>query len=77
MNADGGAGELSPRFYSVVPVALGFFYGYWRLREAGPELKELERRFRASRNLLLVRDDYDRGADAVRTAAGLGGGGLG
>jgi len=48
MNADGGAGELSPRFYSAVPVALGFFYGYWRLREAGPELKELERRFRAS-----------------------------
>ena len=48
MNADGDAGALSPRFYSVVPVALGFFYGYWRLRGAGPELKELERRFRAS-----------------------------
>jgi uncharacterized membrane protein len=35
LNADGNPGEVSPRFYTVVPLALGFFYAYWRLHETG------------------------------------------
>src|ERR1019366_6652356 len=31
LNAAGNPGEISPRFYTVVPLALGFFYAYWRL----------------------------------------------
>lgn len=33
LNAAGNAGEVSPRFYTVVPLAMGFFYAYWRLQE--------------------------------------------
>lgn len=46
LNASGNPGELSPRFYTVVPVTLGFFYGYWRLPEAESELGDLERKYR-------------------------------
>ena len=31
LNATGNPGEISPRFYTVVPLALAFFYAYWRL----------------------------------------------
>jgi len=53
LNAAGNPGEISPRFYTVVPLALGFFYAYWRLHENSeslPEkaLNEYERRFRAA-----------------------------
>jgi hypothetical protein len=47
LNAAGGPGEISPRFYTVVPLALGFFYAYWRLYEGRRELVESERRFKA------------------------------
>jgi uncharacterized membrane protein len=46
LNAAGGPGEVSPRFYTVVPVALAFYYAYWRLHEASPELTARERKFR-------------------------------
>ncbi len=48
LNAAGNPGEISPRFYTVVPVALGFFYSYWRLHESGENLLETERRFRVA-----------------------------
>jgi len=48
LNAAGNAGEVSPRFHTVVPLALGFFYAYWRLHEISPNLNEPERKFRAA-----------------------------
>src|SRR6266852_2207971 len=53
LNAAGNLGEISPRFYPVVPLALGFFYAYWRLHERSedllePNLLEFERRFKAA-----------------------------
>ncbi len=33
LNAAGNPGEISPRFYTIVPLALAFFYAYWRLYE--------------------------------------------
>ena len=48
LNADGVPGEISPRFYSVVPIALAFFYSYGRLHSEGRELTPLERKIRAS-----------------------------
>src|SRR5260370_29184291 len=48
LNAAGGPGEISPRFYTVVPLALGFFYAYWRLHESSQDLVEAERRFNAA-----------------------------
>ena len=53
LNAAGNPGEISPRFYTVVPLALGFFYAYWRLHENGENLSEKnlnehERKFRTA-----------------------------
>jgi uncharacterized membrane protein len=48
LNAAGGPGEVSPRFYTVVPLAFAFFYAYWRLYERRDDLLELERRIRAA-----------------------------
>jgi hypothetical protein len=45
LNAAGSPGEISPRFYTVVPLTLGFFYSYWRLHQSSPDLLESERRF--------------------------------
>ena len=45
LNADGTPGEISPRFYTVVPIMLAFFYAYWRLD--GSELEPVEKRLRA------------------------------
>ena len=47
LNASGLPGEVSPRFYSIVPLALAFFYAYWRLQESQQDLLELERKFKA------------------------------
>ncbi|MGO9863252.1 MAG: DUF2339 domain-containing protein [Terriglobales bacterium] len=44
LNAAGNPGEISPRFYTVVPLALGFFYAYWRLQE-NEDLLASERKF--------------------------------
>jgi uncharacterized membrane protein len=48
LNAAGNPGEISPRFYTVVPLALGFFYAYWRLHESSEDLLQSERRFSAA-----------------------------
>jgi hypothetical protein len=42
LNAAGGPGEISPRFYTVVPLALAFFYAYWRLRQSGQHLRDID-----------------------------------
>ena len=47
LSADGFPGELSPRFYTVVPIALAFFYAYWRTH-AETGLTTLEQKFKAS-----------------------------
>jgi uncharacterized membrane protein len=47
LNAAGDPGEVSPRFYTVVPLALGFFYAYWRLHETSEALNKSEQRFHA------------------------------
>jgi uncharacterized membrane protein len=48
LNAAGSPGEISPRFYTVVPLTLGFFYSYWRLDQSNPDLLESERRLRVA-----------------------------
>ena len=48
LNAAGNPGEISPRFYTVVPLALGFFYAYWRLHESSQRSHESERKFKAA-----------------------------
>ena len=47
LNAAGNPGEISPRFYTIVPFALGFFYAYWRLHEKTLDLTKREIRFKA------------------------------
>ncbi|HTS56892.1 MAG TPA: DUF2339 domain-containing protein [Terriglobales bacterium] len=42
LNASGGPGEISPRFYSVLPLGLAFFYAYWRLDESRHDLSDKE-----------------------------------
>jgi uncharacterized membrane protein len=48
LNANGAPGEVSPRFYTVVPIALGFFYAYGRLHAGETELARYERKFRVT-----------------------------
>jgi uncharacterized membrane protein len=48
LNAAGNPGEISPRFYTVVPLALGFFYAYWRLHQSSQDLHQSERKLRAA-----------------------------
>jgi hypothetical protein len=43
LNAAGSPGEISPRFYTVVPIALIFLYAYWRLQCGTEEILERER----------------------------------
>jgi uncharacterized membrane protein len=47
LNASGVPGEISPRFYTVVPIALVFFYAYWRLQFGAEEILQSERRWTA------------------------------
>jgi len=47
LSADGLPGEISPRFYTVVPIALAFFYAYWRLQQSNDDLATMERRWHA------------------------------
>jgi hypothetical protein len=42
LNAAGNPGEVSPRFYTVVPLALAFFYAYSRLYECLGNLSDWE-----------------------------------
>jgi uncharacterized membrane protein len=47
LNAAGTPGEISPRFYTVLPIALACFYAYWRLRQ-GSGTSRLEQKIRAA-----------------------------
>jgi Predicted membrane protein (DUF2339) len=47
LNAAGTPGEISPRFYTVVPIALAFSYAYWRLNDAREGLLRAEQKFHA------------------------------
>ncbi len=48
LNASGNPRELSPRFYTIVPIALAFFYAYWRLHESQSDLHAGERKSRVT-----------------------------
>jgi len=48
LNASGVPGEISPRFYTVVPLALAFFYAYWRVEQSPDDLTRIERRLRTA-----------------------------
>jgi len=48
LNASGSPGEVSPRFYTVVPIALAFFYGYWRLEREQAKTTVRERKLHAA-----------------------------
>ena len=43
LNASGMPGEISPRFYTVVPIAVAFFYAYGRLQFGADEILDRER----------------------------------
>lgn len=46
LNSAAVPGEVSPRFYTVVPIMLAFFYAYWRLQNT--EVDGVEQRLRAA-----------------------------
>jgi uncharacterized membrane protein len=48
LNASGSPGEVSPRVYTIVPLALAFFYAYWRLGKEESSVTRLERRLHAA-----------------------------
>ena len=48
LNAAGTPGEVSPRFYTIVPLAAAFCYAYWRLHQQPQHLTRLETKFRAA-----------------------------
>lgn len=48
LNADDIAGELSPRVYTILPLAAVFFYAYWRLDASRDDALDLDRRLNAS-----------------------------
>jgi uncharacterized membrane protein len=48
LNADGIPGTISPRFYTVLPITIGFLYVYWRLHDRGGDLIEVERKWKAA-----------------------------
>src|SRR6202140_2084344 len=48
LNASGNPGEISPRFYTAIPLAFGFFYVYWRLLRSSDSLSQSESRLKAA-----------------------------
>jgi uncharacterized membrane protein len=48
LNASGNPGEISPRFYTVVPLMFAFYYAYWRIQDAGDALGQFERKYRTA-----------------------------
>jgi uncharacterized membrane protein len=46
LNAAGVPGEVSPRFYTVVPITLAFFYAYWRLHSGESGVVSGEKKWR-------------------------------
>ena len=73
----GMPGEVSPRFYTVVPIALAFFYAYWRLNEVHDQLAAMEKKFRAAEICCWLGTISVGSLMRFETGSGLGGGGLG
>jgi uncharacterized membrane protein len=48
LDASGNPGEINPRFYTIVPLMLAFYYAYWELQEASNEITDFERKYRAA-----------------------------
>jgi hypothetical protein len=46
LNAVGAPGEISPRIYTIVPLAFAFFYVYWRLRSDSNSISNLEHKLK-------------------------------
>jgi Predicted membrane protein (DUF2339) len=46
LNAEGAAGELSPRVYTVLPLALAFYYVYDRLESSRGNFLSIDRKFK-------------------------------
>ncbi len=44
VNLNAGGEGISPRLYTVVPIALALFYAYWRLLESQPQLRPGEQK---------------------------------
>lgn len=44
LNADGAAGAISPRLYTTLPIAILFYYVYWRMLSSAEEFPEGEDR---------------------------------
>jgi hypothetical protein len=44
VNLNAGGDGINPRIYTVVPIALAFFYSYWRLRDSSARLAGEEQR---------------------------------
>jgi uncharacterized membrane protein len=44
LNGSGAPGEISPRFYTVVPIACTFFHAYWQLDGRRDSLSQFESR---------------------------------
>lgn len=79
LNASGSPGEVSPRFLTVVPLAMALFYAYWRLQRAANELSDGEKKLRAAESccwlgtitiIALIR--FELAADWVATAWAAG-----
>src|SRR5438445_7716952 len=47
LNAAGEPCEIRPRVYTLVPMALAFFYAYWRLQTSQAQLSDWERKRKA------------------------------
>ena len=76
-NAAGLPGELSPRFYTTVPLALAFFYVYGVLDTSSDAALERDRRWKAAEHSLFPGHVYGGGMGAFRIGSRLGGGGVG
>jgi hypothetical protein len=46
ISADGAPGAISPRLYTTLPIALIFFYTFWRTQRSDAQPAEFENRFR-------------------------------
>ncbi len=48
LNASGSPGEVSPRVYTLIPLAFAYFYSYWRLSAVDSHVTRLERKLHAA-----------------------------
>jgi len=48
VNLNAGGEGISPRLYTVAPMALAFFYAYWRLQENSAQITAVERNLKSA-----------------------------